>query len=578
MAAVRQELSTALDGGRIEKIYQPKKEELLIHVRQPGKRYRLLLSAHAANARVHLTSIAKENPASPPLFCMVLRKHLEGGRIRSFNQPGLERVLLIKIEARDELGQLTEKHLVCEIMGRHSNIILVDPVTNSIIDGIRRYSHAVSRYREVLPGQPYLPPPLQGKLNPLTAGEEDFRRVVLSSPLEDKLVNIIQRCFDGFSTVTCREIIYRANLPENIILDHCGEYELVRLWQTISSAAEATAKGNFQPCLLLDRHGIPSDFTAFGCRSKTSGGKMNDLLDYFFHARECQEYFDREKRSLLNLLNREIKQLTKKLAAYDQDLAETAGAENFQLYGELLVANLYRLNSNLPEATLENYYDPTGATVTIPLDSRLTPAENAQAYFKKHLKAKKARDALSALIDQAGAELFYLEEVKTSLDLAASRSELAEIKQELVEQGYISTTGAKNKTAEPVSQPLRFKSSDGFTILIGKNNRQNDRLTKKTARDEDIWLHAKNIPGAHVIIRTGGLAVPASTIREAASLAAYFSRARQSQNVPVDYTLKKFVRKPTGARPGMVVYENQKTILVTPDESLVKSLRKEQTI
>jgi len=571
MAAVRQELSAALDGGRIEKIYQPKKEELLIHVRQPGKRYRLLLSAHAANARVHLINAAKENPASPPLFCMVLRKHLEGGRIRSFNQPGLERVLLIKIEARDELGQPTEKYLICEIMGKHSNIILVDPVTNTIIDGIRRYSHAVSRYREVLPGQPYLPPPAQGKLNPLTAGEEDFRRAVLSSPLEDKLVNIIQRCFDGFSTVTSREIIRRAGLPENIVLDHCGEYELVRIWQTIRLVAETTAKGIFQPCLLPDRHGIPSDFTAFGCPSETSGNKMNDLLDYFFSTRECRENFDREKHSLMNLLNREIKHLTKKLADYEQDLAETAGAERFQLFGELLTANLYRLNGNLPEATLENYHGPAGATVTIPLDGRLTPAENAQAYFKRHLKAKNARNALAGLTERAGAELSYLEGVKTSLELADNRPDLAEIKQELAEQGYIAT-GLKKKKEEPVSQPLHFNSSDRFTILIGKNNRQNDRLTKKTAQEEDIWLHTKDIPGAHVIIRTEGLKVPASTIREAASLAAYFSRARQSQNVPVDYTLKKFVHKPAGARPGMVVYENQKTIFVTPDESLVKSL------
>jgi predicted ribosome quality control (RQC) complex YloA/Tae2 family protein len=571
MAAVRQELSAALDSGRIEKIYQPKKEELLIHVRQPGKRYRLLLSAHAANARIHLTGTFKENPASPPLFCMVLRKHLEGGRIRSFNQPGLERVLLIKIEARDELGQPAEKHLICEIMGKHSNIILVDPATNTIIDGIRRYSHAVSRYREVLPGQPYLPPPAQGKLNPLTASEEDFRRAVLSSPLEDKLVNIIQRCFDGFSTVTSRKIIRRASLPENIVLDHCGEYELVRIWQTIRSVAETTAKGIFQPCLLLDRHGIPSDFTAFSCPSEASGNKMNDLLDYFFSTRECRENFNQEKHSLLNLLNREIKHLAQKLADYDQDLAETAGAERFQLFGELLTANLYRLNGNLPEATLENYHGPAGATVTIPLDGRLTPAENAQAYFKRHLKAKNARNALAGLTERAGAELSYLEGVKTSLELADNRPDLAEIKQELAEQGYIAT-GLKKKKEEPVSQPLHFNSSDRFTILIGKNNRQNDRLTKKTAQEEDIWLHTKDIPGAHVIIRTEGLKVPASTIREAASLAAYFSRARQSQNVPVDYTLKKFVHKPAGARPGMVVYENQKTIFVTPDESLVKSL------
>ncbi|MCL6635461.1 MAG: NFACT family protein [Peptococcaceae bacterium] len=581
LAAVRRELEEKLAGGRIERIYQPDKNELILVVHRPGGRHRLLLSADARHARVHLTATARENPTTPPLFCMVLRKHLEGGRVLGFEQPGLERVLVIKIESRDELGRPGEKQLICEIMGKHSNIILVEPAPDTVIDGIRRYSHAVSRYREVLPGRPYLPPPAQGKLNPLLADEEEFRQACLESPLETALPDLLQRRFEGFSTVTCREIVYRAGLPPDTPLDQCGDYDLRVLWQALRRVTEQAGRGRFEPCLAVSQKGEPVDFAALDLAHtgyRREHGEMNSLLDAFFADRERKETLNREKTSLASVVNKETARLEKKLGLYAESLAETAGAEKMRLYGELLTANLYRLEKGSPGVTLENFYEEGCPPVTVPLNPQLTPLENARAFFKKYVKAKNTREALESRIALAREELDYLEGVRTALDLASDPAGLAEIRQELLEQGYLKqpahAAGArKGKKEKQVLRPLSLVSTDGFEIFVGKNNKQNDYLTLKMARENDIWLHAKDMPGAHVIIRTEGREVPPATLAEAAALAAFFSRGRGSKNVPVDYTLKKHVRKPGGARPGMVVYERQRTIMAAPGEELAERLK-----
>ncbi|BAF59983.1 predicted RNA binding protein homologous to eukaryotic snRNP [Pelotomaculum thermopropionicum SI] len=360
LAAVRKELEHKLTGGRIERIYQPQQEELVLSVHRPGARYRLLISASSQNARVHLTTATRENPAAPPLYCMVLRKHLEGGRIAGFEQAGLERVLVMKVESRDELGRASEKHLVCEIMGKHSNIILMDPSTGTIIDGIKRYSHAVSRYREVLPGKPYVFPPSQGKLDPFSVNEEQFSLACLESPLETALPQLLQKRFEGLSTVTCREIVYRAGLPLETLLDQCGEYELRVLWQSFSSFMAKAAQGSFEPCLTAGKKGEFLDFAAVNLThtgEKIMGGEMNTLLNLFYTAREQLEKLNKTRNSVISLLNKEMARLEKKLDLYAKSLDETAGAEKFRLYGELLTANLYRLEKGCPEAVLENWYD-----------------------------------------------------------------------------------------------------------------------------------------------------------------------------------------------------------------------------
>jgi len=580
LAATRKELEDKLTGGRIERIHQPDKNEIILTIHRSGFRGRLLLSADAQNARVHVTTATKENPATPPAFCMALRKHLEGGRVTGFEQPGLERVLIIKIDTKDELGYPAPKHLICEIMGKHSNIILIEPSSNVIIDGIKRYSHTVSRYREVLPGRPYLPPPPQKKLNPLLVDEEQFRHVCLSSPLETALSDLLQKCFEGLSTITCREIVYRANLSPDFLLDQCGDYELRVLWETLHRLTISGVESNFEHCLVTSAKGKPLDFAAIDLKHTgltSKHGEMNFLLDIFFSEREKSEKVNKEKNLVSNIVKKEIARLEKKLAIYIKSWDETAEAEKLRLYGELLTANLYRLKKGIQEAHLENFYDDR-QIITIPLDPYRSPAENSQDYFKKYLKAKNTRSALEQRISQVRDEIGYLEGVKTALDQAGELPELAEITQELIEQGYLRqpllTSGAKkNKKERTTPKPFSFRSSDGFQLLVGKNNKQNDYLTLKVAKENDLWLHTKDIPGAHVIIRTEGKEIPPTTLVEAAVLAAFFSKARNSTNVPVDYTPKKHVSKPSGARPGMVIYEQQKTITVNPDEDLVERLK-----
>jgi len=577
MAAIRKELDGELLGGRIDKIYQPSPLEVHLLIHRPGTRARLLLSAHPENARVHLTGRAKENPPSPPVFCMVLRKHLEGGRIKKILQRGLDRVLVFQVQTHDDLGEPCIKELICEIMGRHSNIILVNPVGAQIIDAIKRYTYAVSRHREVLPGRLYIPPPEQHKLNPLELKEEEFRQMLLEAPLETPVASVLQRILDGISQVMAKEILYRAGLAEDLILDHCGEYELVALWRTIKQLAGAIARGEFQPSLILDEQGRPKEFAAFDLTHfhafSRRQGNMNALVDLFYTAREEEQNYKSKKQSLLAVVRREMSRLSHKLSLQEETLAKAEQAEEYKISGELLMANLYRLEKGVNEVTLENFYDPSKKMVTISLDPRLSPLQNAQAYFKKYTKAKQTREETSNRIEQTRRELDYLKDVETSIILATAVSELMEIREELEEQGYLkpSNRGKKKEPGKP--RPLVFTSTDGFTILVGRNNKQNDYLTLRLAKDEDIWLHTRNIPGSHVLIRTGGRPVPQTTLVEAASLAAYFSRARESQNVPVDYTLRRNVHKPRGARPGYVIYTGQRTLTVDPDQELVERLK-----
>lgn len=584
LAAVRKELENKLAGGRVERVHQPDKEELVISVHSPGARQRLLLSANAQNARVHLTAAAMENPVKPPLFCMVLRKHLEGGRISAFAQRGLERVLVIIIDSRDELGCTVSKHLVCEIMGKHSNIILVDNSTGLIIDGIKRYSHALSRYREVLPGRPYLPPPSQNKLNPFLTSEEQYRSVCLKVPLETTLAVLLQNYFEGLSGVTSREILYRANLSPDMTVNVCGDYELRVLWEAFNKVMSAASRGSFDPCLSIGQKGKLLDYAAVDLAStgqKRKYGEMNHLLDMFFSERVRLERLNSGRNALISNLNKQIARLEKKLDLYAESLSDTAGAEKFKLYGELITANLYHLSKGPDQAFLENYYEEGNPAVAVPLDPLLSPVQNSQLYFKKYLKAKNTRNALAFRTIQAREELDYLEGVKTAVEIASNLSELEEIRSELISQGFLkqppprksSVKGKKVKKEKHHPSPLSFHSSEGYQIFAGKNNRQNDYLTLKIARENDIWMHARQLPGAHVIIRTEGKEVPPTTLAEAAGLAAFFSKGRHTKSVPVDYTSKKHVRKPKGARPGMVIYEHFKTIMAAPDEEKAETLR-----
>lgn len=578
LTAVRNELSEALIGLRIDRVYQPSREEIHLIISRTGRKYRLLLSADPSMARVHLTEYSAENPPSPPVFCMVLRKHLEGGRIAGFAQTAYDRVLVISVDSRDELGRPSPKELVCEIMGKHSNIILLDRDSGLILDGIKRYSHSVSRHREVLPGRPYIPAPAQNKVNPLTLGDEDFFALLLQNPLSSRLSDLVQRHFDGLSPLMAREVVWRAGLDTGVSLDTCGEYELSSLYRALRHLYSLAGKAEFMPTIALKGKDA-RDFAAFelthlaDCSNIT--GSMNRMVDRYFSIRSAAGEFERLKHSLMSLIRKETGRLEKKLSAQLAELESASDAENMKLAGELITANIHSLQRGEAEVYLDNFYAEGCPPLKVVLDQRLTPAENAQNYFRRYAKAKKVKEAAARHSESTRDELIYLSGVENSIELASSTEDLNQIKAELADQGYLKLPAPKKKPVRhdpDQPRPVAYVSGDGFTILVGKNNRQNDHLTMKLARQDDIWLHTKDIPGSHVVIKTDGKKVPPSTLEEAAGLASLFSRARHSGKVPVDYTLRKHVTKPRGAKPGYVIYTDQRTLFVDPDESLPERL------
>lgn len=574
MAAVSRELQAGLVGGRVEKIYQPEREEIHILIRNEGKKHRLLISANAQMARVHLTQHSKENPTSPPLYCMVLRKHLEGAKVIGIEQPGLERMLKLRFLGYDELGELKEKLLIVEIMGKHSNIILVDPESNTILDGIKRYTHAVSRHREVLPGREYVAPPSQAKLYLPACTEETFAQALFAEKFDSKLQKALLKILDGFSPLLCREILVQAGLNEEITLNHCGQYELNKVWQALAQLQSNITKGTFQPTLIYNPRGDVEAFSSIPLQQfpgwPTHTASAQEVVDTYFHRKHEQNRFRQVSIDLIKQVEEHIQRVEKKLSIQLENLLASDNAEEYRIYGELLTANLHQIARGQEAVTLTNYYDLECADVTITLDPQYSPAENAQNYFKKYGKIKNSGKLARQYVEEYQMELDYLRNVVNNLEQATSVEDLDEIRHELAQEGYVKVKETRRpnkpsiKTEQQTNSPLIFTSVDGFTILVGKNNRQNDRLTLRDAKDNDIWLHTKDIPGSHVIIRTEGQEVPDPTLEQAAQLAAWYSKAREAQKVPVDYTLRKHVHKPRGAKPGMVIYEYQQTIYIDP--------------
>ncbi|NLW08058.1 MAG: fibronectin/fibrinogen-binding protein [Clostridia bacterium] len=577
LAAIREEL-TELIGSRVDRIFQPEKETLILHLRKARETKKLLLCSLPDQARVHLTAGGFTNPPSPPLFCMVLRKHLEGSFLAAIEQPGLERVLKLHFNTADELGRPTTRLLVVEIMGKHSNIILLKP-DGEIVDASRRYTHAVSRHREVLPGRPYIPPPPQEKADPRQMDDEAFCNYLLSSSLNLPLQRLLVQKLSGIGPQTAAEILHRAALPVETTLNDCGQYELTRLWQALQEILAATAAPASQAVVVRNKEQQPLAFAAFDLyqyqdlpREYYEG--PSKACDNFFAARREAQILAGMRLSLEHTLQRELKRCRKKESLQAATVAEASGAEAWRLAGELITANIYRLTRGQDSFTAINFYDPENKPITIKLDPALSPAENARIYFNRYNKAKNAARLAREQLEKTREEIAYLESINQALSIAVDKYDLVEIQRELRRAGYLpeprskQQAGRKAKQKEALRQslPLEFTSPDGFKILVGKNNRQNDWLTLRQAADSDLWLHAKDIPGSHVIIKTEGRQVSAATLEMAARLAARYSSARQSSRVPVDYTLVKHVRKPAGAKPGRVIYDHQRTVYVTPIE------------
>jgi len=581
--AVVSELKGLLTGARLDKIYQPSKNEILLHLRNNRQNFRLLLSTLAQEAAVYCTNQIRENPIQAPLFCMVLRKHLEGARVISVEQPGLERIIEFTLEAYNELSDLVHRRLIAEIMGKHSNIILIDPATQKIIDSLHRIPQSISSYRQVLPGLTYIQPPPQEKVIPWEITEEEFKTRLLAQPLSQKLAKCYLNLFGGFGPQTCAELISRAGLDPSQPLEFCGDYELTRLWETFNEAVQAMKEGSFQPEVIM-QEGRPITFSAIALTGFTDADRLsfpslNEALDYFYSHRLKDNSFQQKKGNLSQIISKEIERCEKKAGLQAETIHAAEETEHCRLWGELLTANQYQLSPG-KEARVQNYYDPDCQTITIPLDENLSVMENAQNFFKKYQKARNAAKQAQIQLEETRRELDYLQSLITSLENVTTMAELEEISLELQEAGYLKATASRQKKTAPAvesSKPVKVTIAN-WEIYYGKNNKQNDLLTMKMAKAEDTWLHAKDIPGSHVIIKNPEhKEIPEEILEAAAILAAYNSKARFSTQVPVDYTLKKHVWKIKGAKPGMVNYDNQRTVYVTPTEEKIKEIQGECT-
>ena len=560
--AMVDELARTLKGGRINKVHQPYKNEVILTVRANGVNQKLLFSAHPSYARVQLTNEAYENPSEPPMFCMLLRKHIEGYILEDVYQVENDRMIIFEIKGRNEIGDVSYKQLIVEIMGRHSNIVLVDKTRNIILDSVKHVSFAVNSHRAILPGQPYIYPPEQNKQNPFSAVEVDVLKKIdfNSGKLDRQLVDH----FAGTSPLFAKEVIFQSGIANRTTVPHT----FIQMIQRIKSGElvpSIMSTGNKDVFYLFPLGHLKGEVKSFST--------LSELLDRFYFGKAERDRVKQQGNDIERLIINEKEKNEKKIDKLEITLREAEKADQLQRYGELLTANLYAAKKGMKVIEVIDYYDEMGGTVAIALDPRKTPSENAQKYFSKYQKAKNSVSIVIEQIEKAREEVIYFENLLQQVQ-SASPKDIQEIREELVEGGYIrdrkKRTAKKLSNAKPVLD--HYFSSDGTEIIVGKNNKQNDYLTNKLAARDEIWLHTKDIPGSHVVIRSKEPSE--TTIHEAANLAAYFSKARNSSSVPVDFTKVRYVKKPNGAKPGFVIYDNQQTVYVTPEEEIVLKLKK----
>lgn len=564
------ELNKRLAGGKIDKIQQTDKEELLLMVRSLGQTYRLLINASAADNRVQLTELKKQAPSEAPMFCMLLRKRIAGGKIVRFEQERLDRVLKISIETYNDLGDLSVFALYCELMGKHSNIILVNE-KGVIVDAIKHVGLGMSSVRFVMPGLEYSAPPAQDKQDPSKASAGDFSMAMCMVGMS--IAKALSNAFFGLSPAVAAQLV--ARYTDKTECTQLSEAEREELAERLVGFYVDMAQGKEKASAVLNALGETEAVYPFAISG--SGIKLYDsigeALDSLYINSDRREWAKRHGASARKVLQNNIERCEKKLALYADALNSEDQMEKCRLYGELLTANLHSLKSGTDTAAVDNYYADPVERIAIPLDRQLTPGENAQRYYKKYQKLKAARDMAIVQREQTLSELNYLEGQLDNLTKCTAENELSELIEELKDQGYIKRDkGGKKKMKLAASKPMHFVSSTGADIYVGKNNRQNDELTLRFASPNDIWMHTKNIPGSHVIVK-GASEQDTATMTEAALLAAYYSRARGSENVAVDYTPRKYVKKPAGAKPGMVIYTTNKTAYVTPSEEAVAGLK-----
>ncbi|PYZ97960.1 hypothetical protein CR205_05025 [Alteribacter lacisalsi] len=554
--AVTDSLKETLVSGRITKIHQPYKSDLVFTIRADGKNHALLISVNASFARFHLTGEKYENPKEPPMFCMLLRKHLEGGMLEKIEQDGLERIVTFYVKGRNELGDVSTKKLVVELMGRHSNIMLVDGEGEMILDSIKHIPPSLSAYRTVLPGQPYKEPPHLDKMNPLEADENTLMRKIQFQ--QGKIDKQLIGKFSGLSPLIVKEMLHRAGLVNQTTLPKAflNTLEPVKIGGYFPQIKD----GKFSVIDLSHLKGEAQHFDS-----------VHTMLDRFYTGKAERDRVKQQAHDLEKMLRNEYSKNKKKIKKLELTLKDSEKAGRYQRYGELLTAHMHTIRDGDTSAEVIDYYDPEQSTVTITLDPQKSPSQNAQNYFKKYTKLKNSVAVVKDQIEKARLEMRYLDQVIQQVETAAPK-DLEDIRDELADEGYIKKRRVGKKKKKPgTPQPEKYRSSEGVDILVGKNNKQNEHVTNRMARQDDTWLHTKDIPGSHVVIRSQDFTE--TTLHEAANLAAYFSKARNSGQVPVDYTLIRHVKKPSGAKPGYVIYDNQTTLFVTPDEDQVRELR-----
>ena len=570
------ELNTTLAGGRIDKIFQTDKLTLIMWIRQPSQNLCLVISANPEHPRIHLTSIPPENPAVPPAFSMLLRKHIEGGRIAQIKQHSLDRIAVLSVDTRGEGGAIITKDLTIELMGKHSNIILTQD--NLIIDAIKRIGISTSRQRQILPKMEYTYPPGQLRLNLFTTPVTEFL-TTLTSTCTGLVTKAIVNTGIGIGPITAREFVWRAGLPADITVADVDDGDLASLGDSITSIISQLTADEYSPTVMVNKDHKLSGITSFA---------LEHLIEkctthHFATMSEAVIFTDTlsrvqrlpEQGLLLKLTTDEMNRLLRKQIILTQEQADATAADTFREFADILMANLYNIPAGSNSATLPNLYSdlPEGSFLTIDLEPRLSPLENARAYYTKYNKLKRAQESLGEQLLQCAQDIAYLDSIIVALDHATLAAELLDIRLELINAGYIKPL-SKRRIPTPPSMPLTAKTADGITILVGKNNRQNDLVTFKHAQHHDFWFHTKDIPGSHVILRTGEQEPSLAAIETAANFAAYFSKAGQSTKVPVDYTRRRYVKKPSGAKPGFVIYDHQHTIYITPDKNLIDNLIK----
>jgi len=582
--AVTKELHSKYLNARIEKIYQPEKDELVLNLHSfVSGNTKLVISANSRWSRMHITTEKRDNPTFPPNFCMLLRKHLEGGKIKGIKQVGFERIVHINIEALDDFGEWKEKLLVCEFMGRHSNIIFLDPANNLIIDAIKKIGSEVSTHREVLPGKIYIFPPGQGKISPTNTPYEEFVQAMWNQPPETSIAQALFHTYTGISPFSAQQLCKLAGLDATHPVDQAGEFELSKLYSGIQSLINELNDGKTRSVLAWSNNS-PLEFAPYPLEGLAHADRytcldsINQACDVFYTSKLNANRLESLKVNLIRNVKNQLDKAYNRKFLQEQDMAKAKENNIYKKWGELLIAYSYQIKKGDTEVLLADF---TGNEKhLIELDPRFNAIQNAQRFFKKYNKSRKATDHLKKRLAATEQEITYLESVLVTLQQAATNSEVEEIITELENEKVIRKRPRRPRI-EQKSNPRRFLSSDHLEILVGRNNRQNDWLTLKFANNKDLWLHTKQIPGSHVIVKlpkdySSIEDCPETTLIEAATIAAYFSKARESSKVEVDYTFKSNVRKPSGAKPGMVIYDNYWTITVNPQaESIADLLKKE---